>query len=304
MALTDNQLLKSVSRSFYLSLRLLPQPMRPAAGLGYLLARTSDTVADAATAPAADRLADLEAFARAIRGEQLFTVWRATVFESVVVPDERLLLEKTTDLMACLECLPAGEARLVRDVVEVIISGQALDLERFGKADGENPARLADDAELEDYTWRVAGCVGAFWTDLGFLTMDGLFSSEPQSQLRDLAVRYGKGLQLVNILRDMADDLAAGRCYLPGIEPRDSETLAHERSRWMDYADEWLGSGFAYAASLSTRRLRAASVLPAMLGRETLRRLRDAGPDALRMRIKVPRSTVYLSILRAFCCGS
>ena len=104
----------------------------------------------------------------------------------------------------------------------------------------------------------------------------------------------------MNILRDMGTDLAHGRCYLPLKDDRDSEALMKERSRWMESANRQVDAGFEYAGSLSSRRLRAASVLPAMLARETLQMLGNAGAEALRYRVKVPRSHVYLAILRSF----
>ncbi|MCA1964642.1 MAG: squalene/phytoene synthase family protein, partial [Prosthecobacter sp.] len=50
------QLLASVSRSFYLTLKALPAELREPISLAYLLARTADTIADTAEAPAALRL--------------------------------------------------------------------------------------------------------------------------------------------------------------------------------------------------------------------------------------------------------
>jgi farnesyl-diphosphate farnesyltransferase len=70
-----------------------------------------------------------------------------------------------------------------------------------------------------------------------------------------------------------------------------------ERTRWINRAEEWLAEGFVYADALALRRLRAASVLPAMLGRETLALLRGA---PFQTRVKVPRSRVYPALLRAF----
>jgi len=288
--LTENHLLKGVSRSFYLSLRLLPRPMRGAASLGYLLARVSDTLADTATAPAAARLSNLEAFSRAISGMGRLPQWDVSIINSVTDLREKSLLESTDKLSAWLERLPQNEAALVREVVGIIISGQKLDIERFGSAIAGHPVCLADDAELEDYTWRVAGCVGAFWTKLGFLTLGGSFSKQAPDPLITQGITYGKGLQLVNILRDMAADLAMGRSYLP----------VAARERWINIADDRIGEGFKYAEALDTRRLRAASVLPAMLARETLKLLHQAGPEAMKKRVKVPRRHVYLSLLRAF----
>src|SRR5947209_2603298 len=60
-------LLASVSRSFYLSIRLLPRDVRAPIGLAYLLARASDTIADSADAPVETRVHHLTAFARMAR---------------------------------------------------------------------------------------------------------------------------------------------------------------------------------------------------------------------------------------------
>jgi farnesyl-diphosphate farnesyltransferase len=292
-------LLKGVSRSFYLTLRLLPGPMRGAASLGYLLARTSDTLADTPGAPVEARLLCLDWFERSLAGEEETPRWPIPVLNAINDPRERLLLEGTGDLFAWLGYLPEGEAALVREVVAIIIGGQRLDLERFANADRENPVALADEEELDDYAWRVAGCVGAFWTKLGFLTMGGNFSSAPESTLLERGIAYGKGLQLVNILRDLPADLATGRCYLPVPDPRDIYQLMATHGRWLERAHQWVGAGFPYAETLCSRRLRAASVLPAMLARETLERMRGADFETLQRRVKVPRSRVYLALLRA-----
>jgi farnesyl-diphosphate farnesyltransferase len=295
-----HRLLKGVSRSFYLSLRLLPAPMRGAASLAYLLARTSDTLADADTVPVALRLSSLEQFSRAMEGAEPVSEWPASLVDALADPRERALLKASASLFDWFARLPEAEANLVREVASIIISGQRLDLERFGPADGSRPVPLDSEAELEDYAWRVAGCVGAFWTRLGFLTMGDGFSKSPQDILIGRGIAYGKGLQLVNILRDMPADLTAGRCYLPLADPGDTEQHRIARSYWLDRAQGWIDEGFAYAACLVPRRLRAASVLPAMIARETLALLQAAGPDAMQNRIKVPRAKVYLALLRAF----
>jgi len=293
-------MLKGVSRSFYLTLRLLPAPMRGAASLGYLLARTSDTLADTANAPLATRLACLDTFGHAVAGPAMPLCWPAELEYAVTDPRERRLLVQTNGLLAWLGQLPAAEALLVREVLATIVSGQQLDLQRFAGADSARPVALSDDAALDDYAWRVAGCVGAFWTRLGLLTLGGRFSTAPADGLLELGIAYGKGLQLVNILRDIPADLAAGRCYLPTADPRDPAVLSETHRRWVERAGAWVDAGFAYAATLRSRRLRAATVLPAMLARETLQRLRDASWEDLQTRIRIPRSRVYLALVRAF----
>ncbi len=285
--------LKGVSRSFYLTLRLLPGPMRSAASLGYLLARTSDTIADTATIPVAERLALLAKYGEAVeRSGPAGLETEASLLEAAD-PREAILLKRGDEILEWLAKTPPAEAALVREVVAIIISGQRLDLERFADASGSAVISLRNDDELEDYAWRVAGCVGAFWTKLGFLTLGRSFSDADEARLLDQGIAYGKGLQLVNILRDLPGDLTAGRCYLPVADSRDRHALLECHARWLETARAWVAQGEAYAATLRMRRLRMATVLPVWLAQETLEAMRGADWERLSQRVKVPRSRVY-----------
>src|SRR5438093_12461950 len=64
-------LLRSVSRSFYLSIRFLPALLREPIALAYLLARTSDTVADTSQIPLMVRIETLKLLWDAIQGAVL-----------------------------------------------------------------------------------------------------------------------------------------------------------------------------------------------------------------------------------------
>jgi farnesyl-diphosphate farnesyltransferase len=212
---------------------------------------------------------------------------------------EARLLARAQEILGWLSRIDERQAGLIREVVATIIGGQHLDLQRFAGANGDQPVSLPDAASLDDYTWRVAGCVGAFWTKLGFLTMSGRFSVADPEELLRKGIDYGKGLQLVNILRDLPRDLAAGRCYLPVADPADRDTLMACFGLWREHASVLVEEGLKYADALDSRRLRAASVLPALLADETLDRLRGVGWEDLQTRIKVPRSRVYVLMLRA-----
>jgi farnesyl-diphosphate farnesyltransferase len=297
---SEKDVLKGVSRSFYLSLRLLPKPMRRAASLGYLLARTTDTLADSAGVPTASRLHYLDQLVDTVCNAGRPPRWPVALLNSIPDSRERHLLESTGDILESLARLPVDEFALVREVLEIIASGQRLDLSRFAEASGERPATLEDDAALEDYAWRVAGCVGAFWTKLGFLTMGERFSKAPEPVLLEQGIAFGKALQLVNILRDVVTDLADGRCYLPVADPRDTREILVCHGRWLAITDGWLANGEAYAKTLGSRRLRAATILPAMLARETLTSLEGADWNALSRKIKISRGQVYQAVLRAY----
>jgi farnesyl-diphosphate farnesyltransferase len=291
---------KGVSRSFYLSLRLLPGAMREAAAVGYLIARISDTLTDSVGLPAVRRLSLLRQWAGAVGGDDPTPEWPRELTDSVPDERERRLLGRSGEVLAMLRSLPAPQAALVREVAATISSGQELDLTRFPAASAAVPVALSDDDALADYAWRVAGCVGEFWTKLGFLTMAQGFATEPAEVLLPPARRYGMGLQLVNILRDLPGDLAAGRCYLPVADPHDWTELLACHARWLAQAREWVAEGRRYAAAMKSRRVRAASLLPALLAEETLDALANASRETLRARVKVPRRRVYALLWRAF----
>lgn len=288
-------ILKGVSRSFYLTLRLLPAPMRGGAGLAYLIARTSDTIADTPGVPVDDRLGLLAAYAESVESGSSPPAWPVALLENAL-PAERRLLEQADAILGELLRRGKEERKLIREVIAIIVSGQALDLRRFANATAEHPVALVDDAALEDYTFRVAGCVGAFWTKLGFLTMEGDYSSVDRETLIARGIGFGKALQLVNILRDLPQDLREGRCYLPVKDPSDGAEMAGQFGRWRKIASEWNESGFVYAGSLGSQRLRAAAVLPAMIARETLDLLEAGVPSE---KVKVPRRGIYRLLLES-----
>ena len=297
-------LLAAVSRSFYLSLRVLPGPVRHPLSLSYLLARATDTVADTAERAADWRQGLLGEFRDAlVEGAGPDFLGRAAACaESVGHAGERVLLRRLPECFREYEQLPGAQRRLVRTVLGHIIRGQSLDLERF--PDAERLRALPDAAALEEYTWLVAGCVGEFWTAVCAEVMPGFAAVSAGGMIR-WGVRYGQGLQLVNILRDLPGDAGIGRCYLPGEELRKAGLRGeltwpaadwapwHEvRSRWLPVAREWLGNGRPYVKNLRSFRLRLAAVLPMLIGEATLDLLEQqsgSGPPAA---AKVNRAAV------------
>lgn len=308
-----NALLKDVSRSFYLTLRVLPGSVRPQIGLAYLLARATDTVADTAIISVNDRLRAL----RRLR-ERILGVTRSPVeFQDFAeTPEdytegERALLEQTETVLSALEALSPPDQQRIRELLEIIISGQELDLVRFGSAKGI--VALNTPEELDDYTYRVAGCVGEFWTRM---CRAHVFPNAPLDDkfLLENGVRFGKGLQLVNILRDIPRDLRNNRCYLPaqelaeaGLQPADLLKPANEPrlrpiyNRWLAQADAHLKAGWQYTNALprNTVRVRLACAWPILIGLQTLNRLKlDPILDPDR-RIKVTRAQVRNIMLRS-----
>jgi farnesyl-diphosphate farnesyltransferase len=187
-----------------------------------------------------------------------------------------------------------------------------LDLERFARGSESLIVPLATAADLEDYTYRVAGCVGEFWTRVCFLHLRPSAERSEAEMIR-LGVRYGQGLQLVNILRDLSRDLRQGRCYLPldqlqsaKLEPRDLLEPASESSlrpvfdAWLDQAQARLKDGWIYTSAYPRRlaRVRISCALPILIGWRTLDRLRTGRILDPARRIKVPRRAVQWLVVR------
>src|ERR1043166_5260283 len=115
-------LLRNVSRSFYLTLRVLPEPIRPQISVAYLLARASDTIADTKAVPTHERIEMLRRFAA---GRE-FKLTPADCSAG----EQRLLL-RIEECLAMLASLPEQDQRLIRKLHQTIITGQIFDLERF-----------------------------------------------------------------------------------------------------------------------------------------------------------------------------
>lgn len=293
-------ILRDVSRSFYVSIRLLPRNLRSPVGLAYLLARATDTIADTTGVPTAVRAEGLRQLASAIQedGDPRVVVDLSRSFSSLQTNEsERALIQALPRCFEDLKKLDASDLGDIRDVLARINRGQMLDIERPVISTAE---------QLDEYTYLVAGCVGEFWTRLGFRHLAN-FSKVSPEKMSETGRSYGMGLQLINILRDAGADLRNGRSYFPGNELEaaglapalilDSpERLLPIFSGWLDRADRGLEAGMEYVAAIDHRRVRGATALPALIGARTIALLRSAGVSALRKKIKVPRSEVRAMI--------
>lgn len=280
------ELLKAVSRSFYLTIRFLPRQMRPAVALGYMLARATDSVADTVSAPVEQRKAVLARMGEAVAGTPdaaLLQVLTRDIAPGLAHEGERTLLCAFGNLLQVLASFDAEQAALIRKVLSTIINGQLWDLTAFTVQD-----TVQNDDETRCYTYNVAGCVGEFWTHLGYTAMGERFCDAERREIMARAgVRYGQGLQLINILRDMEEDAARGRHY-----------LCSSPATWLNRAERYMLDGVDYSLRLGTFRLRFASILPALIGLKTIKLLK--ANTLGQGKVKIKRRSVYACLLKAF----
>ncbi|MCR5660832.1 MAG: squalene/phytoene synthase family protein, partial [bacterium] len=237
LLITD--ILRDVSRSFYLSMRVLPYGMRAPVSLAYLIARAADTIADSPGTPLPVRLeilrlfkAKLLSFRPSVQAgnagkcdaessgqnslggisqdmagqEPLYD--RALHEISGATEGEKALLRYLPDIFRLLSCQKTFDREEICKVCSTLISGMEMDLTASG---------IFTAADLDRYTYLVAGCVGPFWTQM-IARHTCALSKDQADSLEQVAVNFGKALQMTNILRDIPKDLANGRCYIPSAE--------------------------------------------------------------------------------------
>ena len=302
-----DRLLENTSRSFFLSLKFLPHSIRKQVGLLYLLARVADTIADSKTGRVEILLEALESWDRATSQNDGKMDDLSALADLQSNPAEETLLRNIDIPLQVLTTISQNDLIHIRRCLGIIIGGQTLDLNRFGPAnDSKVISSLKNDEELDDYAYRVAGCVGEFWTSM---TLSHLVSADGPTteQMFQLGVRFGKALQMINILRDIPEDLRFGRCYIPitrleavGLDPEnltDSEqyekfrTIHHDL---LDITQENLDAACRYILMLPSkqRRLRLSCMLPVIIGQQTVNMLRVNNVLDKNTRIKVPRKEI------------
>jgi farnesyl-diphosphate farnesyltransferase len=301
-----------VSRSFYLTLAVVPSAVRAPIGLAYLFARAADTIADTDLIERSRRLALLHDFKAQFMIDRVdWGIIRS--IQSALVPHqanvgEQALMQRLEECFQLLDTfIPEDRAR-IRTLMRTLTNGMAMDLAVFPGDSAKELTALPTMEELDRYTYYVAGCVGEFWTDMvaGHVP---LLETWNVAEMSKVGVRFGKGLQLTNILKDIARDLQRGRCYIPetllheaGLTPSDllkqgsNDRLRPILRKLIRVAREHLDQGWMYTLAIPRRelRLRLACMWPILFAGQTLRRVADSAvlldPS---INIKMPKGQVY-----------
>lgn len=270
-----NDLLCRHARTFALTLRLLPRPLRRSLGLAYLLARASDTLADSGEIAMERRLSLLAELTEALTRD-CPAAWRPHIRPGELGGREEELIRAVPHLLARLEVTP--DRREVIALWRSIAEGQSFDLIRFPS---DEPL---GSQELDRYCGLVAGVVGETWTAL-IAKHAPRTLRHPLVEMRQLGFEYGKGLQLLNILRDRTQDRAMGRLYVNESElPAKHELL-----------ERWLSSGERYLQGLNPGRILMATALPLDLAVPTLAKIRHSPAD---VRARLSRHEIRRIVIR------
>jgi phytoene/squalene synthetase len=289
---------------------MLPPDLERAVTAGYLLCRLADTIEDEPTLTLSvrdalyralldviEKRATPEALAEASAG-----VWATSSHETT-------LLGRADAILRVLGALPPEFEAGVLPWVAEMTRGMALYSHRRAGADGLTA--LLTEADLERYCYFVAGTVGHMLTDLFLAALPGLAAHRVQT-LRQHAESFALGLQLVNILKDVTDDLERRVLFVPrtlcdaaGVAPASlCQPEQRERAHTavapiFDRARRALDDAFTYTLAIppEASAIRLFCLLPLWMAARTVRvaHRNDAQFESGRA-VKISRAEVHALI--------
>jgi len=301
-------ILPKVSRTFALGIRLLPTPLEEAVRTSYLLCRIADTIEDATLLPSGRKSELLGDFRQALDRSDHDHAALAAAFPSPAT-DEEVLVQQCGRVLRTFHTLSAEEREAVRPWVQEMATGMAEFAARRGTREGI--AALASVAELDRYCYYVAGTVGHLLTGL-FRIHHATIPGARYARLEGLATSFGLGLQLMNIIKDVADDRRRGWSFVPrdlcavaGLRPDDLQDPSHGAE-----AREVMGALIAKAKGHLRDALLYCTTLPAAAYRIrifcltslyfAIRTLRIAERDPRLLdpghKVKITRGEVYRTV--------
>ena len=305
----QDALLPGVSRTFAFTIPQLPEPLRATVTNAYLLCRLADTLEDHATLDVAGKRACYRLLLDGLESESAGAAFAAELcgcLPPTTPASERELAAEAARVLRIARGLPPQHRAAIGDGLAVLCEGMG-HFQTLARPDG-----LSGHEEFDRYCYHVAGVVGEMLTRLFVAHSPDI--ARHGDELMRLAVSFGQGLQMTNILKDIWEDRAAGVCWLP-------RELFERHGCTLDPAADWaadpgfraaLGELIAEAHGHLRAALRYTLLIPAQhvgirrfcawaigLALLTLRRL-DARRDfRSAAEVKISRRSVRIVVLGA-----
>jgi farnesyl-diphosphate farnesyltransferase len=228
----QERMLIGVSRTFALTIPQLPMELRRAVGNAYLLCRIADTIEDDAGLTAEQKTHHLQTFINILdtgSGSEAFADELHLRLDPSTPAAERELIRGCESVLRITRGLDHRQQAAIARCVAIMGRG----MDRFERE--RSPLGLESLADHERYCYVVAGVVGEMLTELFCLYSDRIDAR--REALMSRAIRFGQGLQMTNILKDVWDDLQRDTCWLPrDVFNRHGFDLRHMQSRHPDRA--------------------------------------------------------------------
>ena len=203
-------ILQGVSRTFALTIPQLPLLLSRVVGNAYLLCRIADTIEDDKHLPYGEKRQLSEQFIRIVAGEldaEQFTMNLHSRLSPTATDSERDLIQHTPTVIRITHGFNRRQQTSLQRCIRIMTDGMV-------KYQKENVATgLKDQQDMDSYCYYVAGVVGELLTEL-FCDYSSVIDRH-YDELMPLAVSFGQGLQMTNILKDIWDDQKRNMCWLP-----------------------------------------------------------------------------------------
>lgn len=206
----QDRLLQGVSRTFALTIPQLPPVLARVVGNAYLLCRIVDTIEDEAELGPEQKRRYCDRFADVVAGTEdpgRFAAELGPLLSERTLAAERELVAETPRVMR----IYSGFNPVQREALEICVRIMAGGMAEFQENRGARG--LEGLTQLDRYCYHVAGVVGEMLTRL-FCDYSPAIARHRESMM-ELAVSFGQGLQMTNILKDVWDDQTRGVCWLP-----------------------------------------------------------------------------------------
>lgn len=238
----QERLLPSVSRTFALTIPVLPERLAQVVANAYLVCRLADTIEDDVELDQGRKSEFHRRLVDIVRGKEsaeVFTAELLPLLSSRTSADERELVAGTAAVIRIMAAFSAAERLALTRCVSAMCAG----MPKFQRRKSLRGFKNLE--EMDDYCYVVAGVVGEMLTELFCVHCSKL--RPRRDEMMHLAVSFGQGLQMTNILKDIWDDREANTCWLPRSVFRgndfDIERLdeSHDSDSFRDGLQELIG---------------------------------------------------------------
>ncbi len=302
-----NQTVRNVSRTFALSIDVLPGTLRDAMGIAYLMFRVSDGIEDHPDLLPATKVRLLELWASSVAGKASVDEFGQAVRELPGSTHEVAAVRNAAQIVGWLNELPSSYQAPIRTHVIATSTGMA----RWQK----HGPYIEDELALDDYMHEVAGRVGYLVTDLYALHSPAIRSR--RDSLMALSRECGLALQTVNVLRGLGDDRQREWVFVPRsfyerygltrdslFDPYHQKDAMRVVELLVDKAKRHLDFGLAYIMGFprTEHRLRLSVMWPFLFAARTLA-ICEGNPLVFQSQAKMDRSEVKSIITRSSALG-
>jgi len=311
-------MLPKVSRTFAPTIRMLPAGLNTIVTVAYLLCRVADTVEDSEELIIDDKKSLLSNYISIFgdkSNESLNQFMQDVKILPHNTPDEQLVYNLPRIMNVFHSFSPTFKRHIGKWVIEMTLGmrkyAQAAIRKKF--------SFLKTMHELDEYMYYVAGTVGYLLTEL-FTYYSARISPSLNKKLNALAESFGKGLQMVNIIRDITTDMKRGQSYIPEellekyklnrtsiYEKKNAEQAQKLFNELISNAIEHLDKALDYILLLPKKEtgIRMFCMLPVFWAMRTLQKIQEntmllLGQEKIKVHRKMIKKEYYLAMINIY----